>query len=226
MPTTMFRPRAQHHIDQHQGGDIDGVAAIDKGQPEGSTRAAAIRAMPTTALTFAGGQRRKLDSAAGPRTATSGARQSSVPGRCRQKRRPARQVANRIQEKRCPRLSPPRCARRSSARTGHQRHQRGQIAAARPSRKTPASADFRAAEICAQLAARQHVRLSPLRAAEQPGRAEGQHQDQDREHHDVLVLDARNRPTRSVSIRPIRKPAQHGAGQRTDAAQHRGGERP
>src|SRR5215218_10228482 len=56
--------------------------------------------------------------------------------------------------------------------------------------------------------------------AEQAGRKEDQHYDQDRERRDVLVLDREiGRPERLDQSDC--KPAQHRAGQRTDAAEHR-----
>src|ERR1700761_8976560 len=62
-----------------------------------------------------------------------------------------------------------------------------------------------------------------FRPAEQAGRKEDQHHDQDREGGDVLVLDREiSRPERLDQA--DQEPAQHRSGQRADTAEHRRGE--
>src|ERR1700674_1363649 len=65
--------------------------------------------------------------------------------------------------------------------------------------------------------------LLHLRPAEDAGRKEDQDHDQDRERRDVLVLDGKIRRPQGLD-QADQQSAKHGAGQRSDAAEHRGGE--
>src|SRR5437868_6575164 len=62
-----------------------------------------------------------------------------------------------------------------------------------------------------------------FRPAQQSGRKEDQHDDQDRERRDVLVLDREIRRPQGFD-QADQEAAEHRAGQRTDAAEHRRGE--
>src|SRR5579871_956582 len=66
--------------------------------------------------------------------------------------------------------------------------------------------------------------LLDLRATEQPGRPENQHQHQDAERSDVFVFDREVGRVERLD-QADQEAAQHGARQRSDTAQHRGGER-
>src|ERR1044072_127417 len=79
-----------------------------------------------------------------------------------------------------------------------------------------------AREACSDAIAATALDFFDFRPAEQPGRKEDQHDDQNRKRRDVLVFDGEIRGPESLD-QPDQQSAEHRARQRADAAQHRGG---